>query len=188
METVHIDRKEVEPIITATFPGYTGKKVQVMAAESVTLRDLNWSGGTRSQYAGCSLETGRATGNASAGNAAAPWANPYEGAVVPLVAGMALVEHCLFCGKDLGLRIYVHPSMLPKFLPSGGLELTEEEKIVLRCIRSLIESARREYAARDGVSAAQYDRVVEALKVKGLCAKNGSLTLAGKNAAQGLRS
>lgn len=117
---VHIDRKDVEPIIGATFPSYRGTKVRVKAAETVTLRDLNWAGGTRNQYAGCSLSEGRATGDASEGNEAPPWANPYEGAIVPLHPGIALVEWSQFCGKDLGLTIHVHPSMMPRFLPTAG--------------------------------------------------------------------
>ena len=185
-ETVYVNRTDVEPIINATFPGYRGTKIRVKAAESVTLTDLNWSGGGRSQYAGCDLAQGKGTGDASAGNAAHPWHNPYEGAVVPLQPGLALVQHTVFAGKDLGLTIHVHPSMLPKFLTTGGEELTPEQTVVLRCIRCLISSFRREEAARLGIDARAYERIVDDLKAKGLLSKQGGLTVEGKNLAAGL--
>ena len=132
------------------------------------------------------MEGGRTTGNAAEGNAAPPWANPYEGAIIPLAAGLVLAQHAMLCGKDLGVTLHVHPSLLPRFLPSAAEELSEEERVVLRCIRSLISSYRREEAARSGLDAAGYARVVEGLKGRGLLAANGGLTLAGKNAAAAL--
>lgn len=185
--TVYIDRSEVEPIIATPFPGYRGTKIRVKPAESVTLRDLNWSGGTRNQYAGCSLAEGRATGDAGAGNAAPPWANPYEGASIALQPGLALVEWSQFCGKDLGLTIHVHPSMMPRFLPSAGEGLGRDEEVVLFVTRSLISSYRRGEAERLGVNSAGYAQAQEFLKTRGLLTKIGALTTAGKNAASTLR-
>lgn len=160
--TIHVERSDVEPIIAVTFPFWQGKKVRVRAAESVTLSSLNWSGGSRNQYAGCSLTEGRATGDAAAGNMAPPWDNPFEGKEVTLLPGLALVEHAMFCGKDHGLTIFVHPSMLARYLPTTdpAADLSDIERKVLWCIRTLVSSYRREEAARLGVGPVAYDAVV----------------------------
>jgi hypothetical protein len=31
-----------------------------------------------------------------------------------------VVEHSIFCGKDVGITIYVRPANLAKLLPEGG--------------------------------------------------------------------
>jgi hypothetical protein len=114
-EALKVTRAQVAPLVRGTFPNYQGRKFRVEAAEAVTLADLNWSGGTRSQYRACTL-TGEPTGGADRYNAMAPWANPAEGQRLPVPAGFAVVEHTQFCGKDLGLRIYLNPVDMPKLL------------------------------------------------------------------------
>jgi hypothetical protein len=49
----------------------------------------------------------------------APWNNQAEGVTLPVMPGTVLVEHCLFCGTDLGLRIYCNPADMPKLLPAS---------------------------------------------------------------------
>ena len=111
-----VSRKEVAAIVNATFPEYKGRKIRVAATETVGLYDLNWSGGTRSQYRACTLE-GRSLGSSAKYNAMAPWdSRQVEGQFLPLVPGACVVEHQIFCGKETGLRIYVHPSDMPKML------------------------------------------------------------------------
>jgi len=184
--TIHVDPADVRPIIEATFPAYRGAKVQVRAAETVLLTGLNWSGGSRNRYAACTLD-GRASGNAGSGNAAPPWRNPVEGAPVAVPAGFVLVQHCMFCGKDLGLRIYVNPSDMPKMLPPAeGNDLSRVEQDLLKLIRSCISSYRREEWTRSGHSLALYEPTVAALKAKGFLTAGGGLSLKGKNAAAGL--
>lgn len=186
MNTVFIDRKEVEPLIAATFPKYTGKKIEVRATESVLLHGLNWAGGSRNQYAACSL-SGQAMGNAAIGNQAAPWSNPVEGKSCPVPAGYCVIEHCLFCGKDLGLRIYVNPADMPRYLPSGATDLTDSEAYLLLLHRQLTASYRREEARRgNGIDTREYERLVASLKAKGMLTKQGGLTLQGKNLAASL--
>lgn len=185
MQTVHIDRREVEHLISATYPEWKGQKVQVEATDSLLVHGLNWSGGSRNQYRACTLD-GKATGSADIGNHAAPWRNPVEGKTTPIPSGHCVIQHIMFCGKDLGIRIYVNPVDMPRYLKSGSEELTEQEKVVLACIRSYISSYRREEARRHGVSAQQYETLVEGLKAKGLLTKVGGLSLAGKNAAASL--
>jgi hypothetical protein len=116
LEWTNVRRQDVDMIVRATFPEYRGRKIRVAAAEGVTLHDLNWSGGTRSQYRGASL-SGQSLGNADRYNQLAPWdSRQIEGQRLPLVPGVVVVEHSMFCGKDTGLRIYVHPADMPRLL------------------------------------------------------------------------
>ena len=117
LNAVPVARRDVEAIIRATFPEYRGRKIKVYATEKVSVHDLNWSGGSRSQYRACTLD-GRTLGNLDRYNAMHPWSNPAEGATLPTMTGACVVCHTIFCGKDVGLRIAVHPSDLPKLLPA----------------------------------------------------------------------
>src|SRR5947209_2352229 len=114
-EPIVVTRKEVNQIVRGTFPSFKGRKIRVYTSETVTLSDLNWSGGTRSQYRAVTLD-GAAVGNVDRYNQVAPWANPVEGVTVPIPAGVVVVEHTIFCGKDMGLRIWTNPEDMPKLL------------------------------------------------------------------------
>lgn len=110
-----VKKSEIAQVVAATFPEYKGRLYRVRAAESVTLYDLNISGGTRNQYRACTIE-GESLKTADRFNQAAPWDNPAEGLRIDLVPGCVVVEHSLFCGSDRGLTVYVHPSNMPAHL------------------------------------------------------------------------
>ena len=118
-EPIPVKRADVEPLVRATFPEYRGRKIRVQPRERVTFSSLNWEGGSRSQYRACTL-TGQWTGSAAKYNAQAPWANQAEGKSVDIPPGACIVEHVMFCGKDLGLRIYVRPEDMPRLLTVGA--------------------------------------------------------------------
>ena len=115
MNSTNIKRNEVKAIIAATFYDYNGRKIKVVASQTVTLHDLNWSGGTRYKYKACTID-GKPLGDSSAYNDIAPWNNYAEGAVVPIPSGCVMVSRGCFCGHDTGLTIYVNPSDMPKLL------------------------------------------------------------------------
>ncbi len=116
-DQITVKRQDVAQIVRATFPNYKGRKFRIEPASSVTLYDLNWSGGTRNQYRTCTL-AGESLGGADKYNTQAPWANQAEGKDVPVPPGAVVVQHADFCGKDLGLRIYVNPVDMPTLLPA----------------------------------------------------------------------
>lgn len=120
--TVPASDPSIRAIIAATFPTYRRKTVQVEVAESVTFYDLNWSGGTRAEYAACTMPVGawesRALGSSANWHRAAPWANKAEGATVPTMPGSVIVKGGDFCGKPAMLRIYVNPADMPRLLPA----------------------------------------------------------------------
>lgn len=49
-----------------------------------------------------------------------PWTALAEGKTVALQPGIAIVEKSVFCGKEMALRVYIHPDNMVKFLPSDN--------------------------------------------------------------------
>lgn len=100
----------VKALLAATFPNYRGRKVVAEVAESVTLYDTNWSGGTRNTYHFVQPnKAGRLI-------VPAPWVNSAEGETVELSASLVVVKHTQFCGTDYGVTVYLHPSLAPKLV------------------------------------------------------------------------
>jgi hypothetical protein len=121
------------------------------------------------------------------------YGNPFIRAEVPTVAleaGRAIVCHKVFCGKDMGLTIYVHPSNLAKLLPKP-VELTGHEQTVLSYTASLkssyggISNYRfHEAHQRTGIILAEWDAAKQSLISKRLLNKRGAITTQGRNALQ----
>ncbi len=116
-ERIKVTRKEVDVLARATFPEYKGRKFSVIAAEQVTLHDVNWGGGSRNQYRAVTLE-GQPLGSTDRFSQMWPGSHAAEGMTLPIPQGAVVVEHCIFCGKDLGLRFYINPADMPKYLPA----------------------------------------------------------------------
>lgn len=118
-DTIYVDKwrrdESIRAIVEATFPDYRRTKVCIQPSESVTLHDLNWSGGTRSEYRACTL-SGEPLGSSEKYSALAPWSNPAEGAELPVPPGAVVARGGHFCGRPSMLTIHVHPSDMPRYL------------------------------------------------------------------------
>ena len=112
-ETVKLTAAQARPFVERTFPGYHGRKFKLQFRESIVLSDLHWGGGSRSQYALVSAD-GRS--QAMDYSHIAPWDHNDEGKRIELLPHVAIVEHCMFCGKDCGITIYLHPNNQQKWL------------------------------------------------------------------------
>ena len=110
-QQIKLTSKEASPVVKLVFPNYTGRKFKVEFTDKVTFYDTNWGGGTKNSYA--AIKSDGTVGNLYA---PAPWANPVEGKTVDLPVDILLVEHSIFCGKDMGITIYAHPTNAPKWL------------------------------------------------------------------------
>lgn len=119
MRYLKIPTKQVASIVRAAAKNYRKRTVSVVPTESVTLHDLNWSGGTRSEYATVEIATLRRIGDLSRYHMMAPWNNPAEGATLPIVPGVIVVRTGFFCGKESEATLYVHPADMPKTLPGA---------------------------------------------------------------------
>lgn len=118
MQSIELSSKDpgIVHIVKATFPAYRKRKVYLRASETVTLSDLNWSGGTRSEYRTCTLD-GKPVNDSLKYSMLAPWDNPAEGKTLPIPQGFVCVRGGHFCGKELPLSIMVNPADMPKYLP-----------------------------------------------------------------------
>lgn len=110
------DAKLFKTILAAV--GYRRKTVWVEASESVATYGLNWDGGSRSEYTALTLD-GKRVGDMSRYNMMAPWANPGEGAKLPIPPGVVVVKHGFFCGKPSHATIFVNPADMPALLPAA---------------------------------------------------------------------
>lgn len=111
--------KAIKPILTACYPEWKGRKVSLAVCASYQMSDY-WSEGSRNFVKAYYLPNG-STAETS------PWANiPWDKratARVQIPAGVALVEHSIFCGKDAGVTIYVGADDLTKLLPSKDAQI-----------------------------------------------------------------
>lgn len=125
MEEVKLKRKDIPAIVAAAYPEYTGQKFRLAFKSTFRMSDY-WDGGSRTYVTAVKLEDGKlmmSTPDAVAHN---PF-NKQAHITFDIPKNVALVEHIFFCGKDLGIRIVVHPDtiLLPKLLPEG-LETVKE--------------------------------------------------------------
>lgn len=191
MTAIYLDPAMVPAQLRA---GYTGKKFKAIVTTEVTIpSDAGlWSGGTRDTYQFVLLSTGTAV--AASDNMSSPWNPSRRDQQITLLPGTAIVEHSLFCGKDMGLTFYVHPDNAAKLLPAPAAALSDHESIVLNATCSYKSSynGRDRYDMAKGYSygesseyfptRAQWDHAKNELIVKGLLTKNGAVTPQGRNA------
>lgn len=97
--------------------GYRKRKVWVRPASKVTLSDLNWSGGTRSEYRAFAIGGTVQLGSMARWNQVHPWDNAAEGKSIEIPAGAIVVRTGHFCGKESMATIYVNPADMPRLLP-----------------------------------------------------------------------
>jgi hypothetical protein len=182
--------------------GYSGKKFKVRVVSEVTIPSYagNWDGGSRDAYRLVELESGRDV--AASDNVSAPWDKRSDRRIV-LRPGFAVVEHSIFCGKDMGLTFYVHPDNAAKLLPAPAAELSPYEKTVLEATigkkssyggQDRYDMAKSDcayssywkaYGLSEGVpfpTRAQWQEAKDSLIAKGLLNKAGAVTTAGRNA------
>jgi len=115
MDRLELKSKDVKPIINATFPKYRKRKVIITVTNKVTFYDVNWHGGTKSEYRACTVAGEPIKSKVNMG-VPAPWNNPYEGLEIDLPKNAVIVESGYICGKARTLCIYVHPDNMPKLL------------------------------------------------------------------------
>lgn len=103
---------EVVEVARRAFPDYRGRKFRVAPFDRP--RDLisGWDGGTRSQYRVVPLVAGSSAGSFEVPeNGTFPLQNDGRKCMLSeLPEGLALVQHTIFCGHDIGIIVYVSPA------------------------------------------------------------------------------
>jgi hypothetical protein len=107
-----------DPIkVSKADPEYRGRSIKLVIQDYVCVTDLIWGGGTRSVYRAVNLADLRASRDTRF--LPFPEVTRMEG-TYPVPDMVAIVEHTIFCGKDLGLRIYINPAnVAPGMLPAA---------------------------------------------------------------------
>ena len=187
---MYTNDSDVRRLALTAFPEYNGHRFQVQIAKSVDVRSC-WDGGSRSFFKFVRLD-------GSGDTFTVPQQSAYDpqiigGDAVDLVPGLACVEHSIFCGRDTGITVYVHPDNAPRYLPAP-VEVTDDEKTVLVFTSSLKSSyggvsnyRYREAHRRTGITLERWDAAKVTLIGKGLLNKAGALTNEGRNLAPSFR-
>lgn len=196
MNRMHLTGNEplVKQIASVAFPEYTGRKFQIRTAETVDVRSY-WDGGSRDYFTFVQL-TGEGDSVTVKRGMEVPQQSMFdrkiagaESVKLDSVPGLVCVQHCYFQGKDMGLTIIVHPSMMSQNLfPVANAEMTNDEKRVLK-----VTCERKAYY--NGVNRRQsicmpedlWNTVQASLLAKGFVDKRGAVTPAGRNAHSALR-
>ena len=173
---------------------YSGKQFKAIVCTEMTIPASAglWDGGSRELYRGIDLNSGRDA--LFPGQSEAPWGKRAQ-CTITLQPGYAVVEHTIFCGKDMGLTFYLHPENAAKLLPAPQAELSDHEKMVLNATCSLKSSYagkdryqrttdnlrwnRKPYPTRE-----QWESAKQSLIGRGLLNKAGAVTTAGRNASR----
>jgi len=113
--SIKVRKAEIRDILKASFPEYRGRTYEVRFTDKIFIYNTNWSGGSRNVYVAVATD-----GRAVRFNAPAPWDNPIEGERMAVPPDALIVEHCYFCGKDMGITIYANPCHRPKWLAAGA--------------------------------------------------------------------
>jgi hypothetical protein len=120
----------VRKLVCAAFPGAkTRRPVRVRTAKTYHVADY-WDSGSRTYSAFVNLSTGQAlTSEALPKIARQVIGNPFNLPIgdIELGSGFAVVEHTIFCGKDLGYRIVVGEDDTGKLPCVGSPVLTTNE-------------------------------------------------------------
>lgn len=104
----------VKELIQRTYPEYRGRKVKIVQRDTYHMSDY-WSGGSRTYVVAVNLANMQVEHHKGVSS------NPFNDSAhdsFSIPDGVAMVEHVIFCGKDLGIRINVNANTYPKMLPS----------------------------------------------------------------------
>lgn len=172
------DRTAME-IFRRAFPDTNFREIRVCEfCGPMSLRSY-WDGGSRDYFQVVRIADG-------ANLASIPQnGTPFDASSLELSAlpdGFAVAVRTYSGQRQYG-ALYLNPANITPMLPAGGNELSDDEKTILKLVRSYISSYRRQEAARSGIDAVRYDAAIASLKGRKLLTAQGGCTTEGKNVA-----
>jgi len=181
--SIALDRTaEITSFLRTIGHSYNGKRLEMVLTNAVSIGNTAWDGGSRASYLLVEmLPVLRVT---SVQNEITPFSNG-KYMTIDLPENSLVIKHKIFSGKDMGLTIYCNPASIPPALATtSNVELTERERLVLNAAGAYKSNYRFDECQRkdETLTKSQYEATKVALIAKGLLAKNGSITTAGKNA------
>lgn len=190
MSITYLEREQIPAHFLRGF-NYNGRKFKVQASGKVTIHDTIWGGGTRSTWHMLRLADGALAPLDQSKRDPKPgdpfgWIPNVDGQSFDIPEGYAVVEHSIFCGKDMGLTFYVRPEALAPLLPPPA-EIDQRDRRILGTFAGLKSGEyRREALAKLSYTGADRDRLVALGMLR--VSSNGAtaVTTAGRNASQGM--
>lgn len=186
MSTVYLEPNDpkVQALRQIAFPGYTGRQFELHLTPTISFSETQWSGGTKSSYHIIDLASRRIV--------PVPEAPFLQRSALheknhPLPVGYVVVEHKIFCGKDLGLTFHVNPETVEMKALGQAHDATRAEKIVLAAtgLKSSYGGIRdlryHESHEETGIGHEEYEAAKESCIRKGWLNKAGAITVAGRN-------
>jgi hypothetical protein len=182
--------EKVNRVIRAAFPDYNGNKCRVEFTESSVNMSSYWDGGTRSYFAIVRLSDCQVM--------SIPQQSAYDKQLrgvdsFDIPAGFVVVEHIIFCGKDMGLKIHARADG-SNLLPEATTGLTELETRVLIATASrkssyagISDYRYSELKRKYGYTLQEVNSARESLINKGMLTGNKSITVKGRNAIENHR-
>ena len=186
---MYINNEKVKEIAKRAFPGYSGRKFKIEPLNFPIEFSSYWDGGSRNYYVLLRLD------NYEILPIENTWSNPFGRVNIPeLPYGIILVEHTIFCGKDLGITIFLPKEAFQNFLPVNNDILSLTEKIILIATRSYKSSYAgvsncRFHEARKNFPSLTIDSWEEnklRLISKGYLNRAGAITNSGRNLVDNL--
>ena len=187
----HTDNKDhlVKRVCQAAYPNYRGRTIKINYTESVNMASY-WDGGSRDYFEIVRLSDCQCM-SIPAQSAFDIRLEGVDNFTIP--EGFVVVEHSIFCGKDLGLTIHARPDgSLTLDKPKDVL--SEIEINVLRATAGLKSSyagisdlRAHELKRKYNYTQAEVDNARRSLIDKGLMTKNKAINNAGRNAIEGMK-
>jgi hypothetical protein len=188
---MYTNHPDIVRLAQRAFPDYNGKKFEIKVATHPINCSSYWSGGTRSFFRFMRLSDEQVTNEMPQQSAFDPTVKGLDS--VTLVPGLICLEHCLFCGKDMGIRIYYHQDNAPKQLELQQ-ELSYDEKVVLYYTRYYkssyagIKNYRLYEALRDAkITEERWNVAKDICLQKGYLNWQGAITNEGRNVIEDIQ-
>jgi hypothetical protein len=108
----------VKKLAKVVYPNYNGRKFSAEVKARYFPSDF-WDDGSRNYMVAIDLKTGRIVEPSD--NAKNPY-NIIAHTGFDIPAGVGILEHSFFCGKDLGIRLYVSSPLAIEAVKQSALE------------------------------------------------------------------
>ena len=110
--------KFIKGLVSKAYPNYTGRKFRLTVAERPINCTSYWDGGSRDYFVFANLSTGEVSSQVPAQSAFDRSLSGCE--AIHLPEGFVCLEHSIFCGRDTGITIHVHPNNMARLLSAQG--------------------------------------------------------------------
>jgi len=172
MKSLHLninDNPLVRAICLVAFPHYNGRKAEIRYnTKSIDLTS-SWNHGSKSTFAIVRLHDNQVL--------PVPESHPVYRKIngiddFSIPNGFVVVEHCIFQGKDLGLKIYTPADMMLIDAGQNDLELSRVQIMVLGWLVGLTSAGRKDAISRYHFPQKLYDKICQELGAMEYCKIN----------------